>query len=110
MNSDAEWGNGVAIKPSAPREALEALAGRPDAEVAAEKQPTKVTPNEQRLIEARAEILGEPPRGSEIAYLHAVLAQVGLPGKSPKARVFERTAPGVSLRLEAGALWGGDEH
>lgn len=75
--------------------------------------PAELTRSEERLIEARLEILGTPPAGSEIAYLHAVLAQLSLPRRKIDAIDYERTVgrdgSSVSLRLEAGKLWYGEE-
>ena len=74
--------------------------------------PAKLTRSEERLIEARVEILGAPPTGSEIAYLHAVLAQLSLPRRKIEAIEYECTVgpddSRVSLRLEAGKLWCGE--
>lgn len=64
------------------------------------------------LIDASASISSENPDRREIAYLHAILCQVGLP-RSPKAiagkTVFERISGGAGLRVTAGALWDGKE-
>ena len=69
---------------------------------------------EKKLLEAVHEISVLSPSGDEILYVHAVLAQLGLPRRRTSQRVFERPSAssppqGVSLRLEAGSLWGGDE-
>lgn len=64
------------------------------------------------LIDAAATIGSENPSGSDIAYLHAILCQVGLP-RGPKAvegvTVFERMCGGAALRVTAGALWDGKQ-
>lgn len=64
------------------------------------------------LIESAATILQDEPTGSDIAYLHAILCQVGLP-RGPKAveglHVFERICGGAALRVTAGALWDGKQ-
>jgi len=64
------------------------------------------------LLDAASTIGSEPPSGSEIAYLHAILCQVGLP-RGPKAvaglQVFERMCGGAALRVTAGALWDGQQ-
>lgn len=73
------------------------------------------TPEPKRdsgLIDSSATILTDEPTGSDIAYLHAILCQVGLP-RSPQAveglTVFERVCGGAALRVTAGALWNGRE-
>lgn len=62
------------------------------------------------LIDRSVAIATEAPSGSDIAYLHAILCQVGLP-RGPKAiagkTVFERTCGAAALRVTAGALWDG---
>lgn len=62
------------------------------------------------LLDAGTTIDAEPPSGDDIAYLHAILCQVGLP-RGPKAvegvTVFERSCGGAALRVTAGALWDG---
>ena len=64
------------------------------------------------LIGSAITIDTEQPTGSEIAYLHAILCQVGLP-RGPKAvaglHVFERVCGGAALRVTAGALWNGKQ-
>lgn len=64
------------------------------------------------LLDAAATIGTEAPSGSDIAYLHAILCQVGLP-RGPKAveglTVFERICGGAALRVTAGALWDGKQ-
>lgn len=63
------------------------------------------------LLDAAATIGTDAPSGSDIAYLHAILCQVGLP-RGPKAieglTVFERMCGGAALRVTAGALWDGE--
>ena len=64
------------------------------------------------LLDAAARIGTDAPSGSDIAYLHAILCQVGLP-RGPKAveglTVFERMCGGAALRVTAGALWNGEK-
>lgn len=78
--------------------------------LAASSAPAHQTRAVSSLIESSATILTEAPCGSEIAYLHAILCQVGLP-RGPKAvdgmTVFERICGGAALRITAGALWDG---
>ena len=64
------------------------------------------------LIDRSVTIATEAPSGSDIAYLHAILCQVGLP-RGPKAvegkTVFERTCGAAALRVTAGALYDGKQ-
>lgn len=64
----------------------------------------ELTPIATRLIETAAEVLGPP---DQIAFIHAVLAQVGLPRRKVTADHFDRTSGNVSLRITAGDLWDG---
>lgn len=73
-------------------------------------EPVRESRRVSSLIESATTILTEAPSSSEIAYLHAILCQVGLP-RGPKAvegmTVFERICGGAALRVTAGALWDG---
>lgn len=67
-------------------------------------------PDVGELLDRASRIATTPPSGTDIAYLHAILCQVGLP-RGPKAvegkTVFERICGGAALRVTAGALWDG---
>ena len=67
---------------------------------------------ESSLLDTAGMILQDEPTASEIAYLHAILCQVGLP-RGPRAveglSVFERICGGAALRVTAGALWDGKQ-
>lgn len=69
-------------------------------------------PDVGELIDRSVTIATEPPNGSDIAYLHAILCQVGLP-RGPKAvegkTTFERMCGGAALRVTAGVLWDGKQ-
>lgn len=60
-----------------------------------------------KLIEAATAIGMDPAGDQDIGYLHAVLAQVGLPRRKLDAERFERTSGGASLVVKAGELWNG---
>lgn len=45
--------------------------------------------------------------GEDVAFLHVVLTQCGLPRNPTKERIFTRTNGAASLRLEAGSWWNG---
>lgn len=59
---------------------------------------------ELKLIEASAEIGGEPPYGDNMAFIHAVLCQVGLPRKEVKGREFMRQSGSAWINVQAGYL------
>jgi Plasmid encoded RepA protein len=62
---------------------------------------------QQRLVEARDQIISEPPDRND--FLHTVMCQVGMPRKSTEARTFERQSGHISILLEAGKLYNGRE-
>lgn len=57
-----------------------------------------------RLIDAGAEIMGEPDP-DDLAFLHVVLAQCGLPYREPAARDYVRDNGRASLIVTAGHLF-----
>lgn len=64
------------------------------------------------LLDAAATIGSDAPSRSDIAYLHAILCQVGLPRSAKTVEglsVFERICGGAALRVTAGALWDGQQ-
>ena len=60
----------------------------------------KVTPTTKRLIDAHAEIIDGP--ADDIAFLHTVLCQTGLPYRPTDKRVWIRDQGTASLLIEAG--------
>lgn len=62
-----------------------------------------LTPTVQRVVDAAAEIMGEP-EGDELAFLHTVLAQTFLPYRDPKTRDYVRESGRAGLILTAGYL------
>ncbi len=62
----------------------------------------KITATEVRLLDAHVEILGDEP--DELAFLHATLAQCGLPYREPDSRDYVRQNGHSSLILSAGYL------
>ena len=65
------------------------------------KPPTRA---EWRLIEAGSKIYGERPNGEDMAYMHTVLCQVGLPRRGIKGRSFMRHSGAAWLNVQAGLL------
>ncbi len=58
-----------------------------------------------RLVDAAEQIQAGPP--DDIDFLHAILAQVGLPRRRQEGDTFERTSGSASLQLRSGDLWDG---
>ena len=61
------------------------------------------------LIESSAEIADKRPEGDEVAFMHSILCQIGLPRSAVKGREFERCSGGAALVVSAGRLWNGRE-
>ena len=64
----------------------------------------RLAPVVRRLVDAAAEIMGEPDP-DELAFLHVVLAQCGLPYREPAARDYVRDNGRASLIVTAGHLF-----
>lgn len=64
-----------------------------------------LTPIQQRIIDASAEIRGMPPNKAD--FLHSVMCQAGLPRSRVVERTFTRSVGAVSLHVRAGQLWDG---
>lgn len=67
----------------------------------------KLSPKDTKILQAQIDIMGTPPAGDEIVFLHSTFCQVGLPRSKPKTKVFERRSGTAAIRLEAGSLWDG---
>lgn len=67
----------------------------------------KLSPKDTKILQAQIDIMGTPPAGDEIVFLHSTFCQVGLPRSKPKTSVFERRSGTAAIRLEAGSLWDG---
>lgn len=90
----------------------------PQADLFAAPTPTQEAPNPlpsgpvPSLIDTGSIIRQDEPSPGDIAYLHAILCQVGLP-RGPKAvegkSSFERICGGAALRVTAGVLWNGSQ-
>jgi len=62
-----------------------------------------IPPTRLRLIDAAADIMGDP-NPDELAFLHVVLAQCGLPYREPSTRDYIRENGRASLIVSAGHL------
>ena len=63
-----------------------------------------LTEQDQKLIEAGAEIATNPPSGEDMAFTHAVLCQVGLPRAKVEGREFMRQSGSAWVNIQAGYL------
>ncbi|MBO9904194.1 replication protein [Xanthomonas phaseoli pv. dieffenbachiae] len=63
-----------------------------------------LTEQDQKLIEAGAEIATNPPSGEDMAFTHAVLCQVGLPRAKVEGREFMRQSGAAWVNVQAGYL------
>ena len=59
---------------------------------------------EQELIQVGAEILGQPATGSDFAFVHTVLCQVGLPRSKVDGDHFMRQSGAAWVNVQAGYL------
>lgn len=60
-----------------------------------------------QFIEAGNALISGSPRGDEIGFQHAILAQVGLPRSRVSGSSFQRTSGNASLLVSAGQMWNG---
>lgn len=68
--------------------------------------PTK---RELKLFEASAEIAVIRPDGNDMAFMHTIMCQVGLPRSKVEGSSFERHSGNTALLVEAGKLWDGKQ-
>jgi hypothetical protein len=59
---------------------------------------------ENKLLETATDIYGTPPTGSDMAFIHAVFCQVGLPRSKVKGRAFMRQSGAAWVNVQAGYL------
>src|SRR5476651_1947769 len=70
------------------------------------RPPTK---RELKLVEASAEIAVARPDGDDMAFMHTIMCQVGLPRSKVEGNSFERHSGNAALLVEAGKLWDGKQ-
>lgn len=63
---------------------------------------TKLTVLQRRIAQAALDI--SEADADTVAYLHALLCQVGLPRRRTEARSFERVSGNAGIRIEAGSI------
>ena len=59
---------------------------------------------EGKLLDVATEIYGNPPRGGDMAFTHAVFCQVGLPRSRVEGREFMRQSGAAWVNVQAGYL------
>lgn len=74
-----------------------------------EKPAKQLTRKTQKLIDTSIKIAAEPPGGSEMAFAHAILCQVGMPRSKVDGNEFVRKCGGAVLKITSGDLWDGRE-
>ena len=67
-------------------------------------KPKKTSQRLDALMATSAEIMGEAPHGNQLAFLHAVLCQVGLPRRAVKGEHFMRRSGAAWLDVQAGHI------
>lgn len=65
------------------------------------------TASEKKLIEASAQILEAGPENEDMAFMHSILCQVGLPRSKVAGLEFERVCGAAGVHIRAGKLWEG---
>ena len=70
---------------------------------------TPPTKREIKLVDASAEIAGTRPGGDDLAFMHTIMCQVGLPRSKVDGTSFERHSGNAALLVEAGKLWDGEQ-
>ena len=71
------------------------------------KNPLVMTKAESKLLDAAVLIETAPPTGDDMAFMHAIMCQVGLPRSKVDGIEFERTCGNAALNVSAGKLWDG---
>ena len=66
-----------------------------------------LTQRERKLIATSAAIGAAPPENDELAFMHSIMCQVGLPRSKVATLEFERTCGSIGLYIRAGKLWDG---
>lgn len=62
-----------------------------------------------KLVEASADIAAARPDGDDMAFMHTIMCQVGLPRSRVEGTTFERHSGNAALLVEAGKLWDGEQ-
>ncbi|WP_424196728.1 replication protein RepA (plasmid) [Ampullimonas aquatilis] len=80
------------------------------------KQEAKPAPTKKagkkhdvKIVDAAAQISAAPPSGQDMAFMHAIMCQVGLPRSKVEGIEFERSCGNAALSIRAGKLWDGKD-
>jgi RHS repeat-associated protein len=99
--NDARPTKGEPVKVAKPEKALPATTQR-------KPKTTPTTAREDRLVKTAAEIASERPEGEDLAFMHAVMCQVGLPRFNPAGvgpLEFNLRFPGQYADAETGLYY-----
>lgn len=69
---------------------------------------TKISRQQHRLSTAGVQIDQGAPDADDLAFMHTVLCQVGLPRRAVEGASYERVSGGVGIQITAGSLWDGE--
>jgi hypothetical protein len=69
---------------------------------------TGLTPQKSEIVEAGTDIYGTHPTGKDMAFVHSIFCQVGLPRSKVEGREFMRRSGAAWLNVQAGYLDEGD--
>ncbi|WP_342616470.1 replication protein RepA [Rhodoferax sp. GW822-FHT02A01] len=72
-------------------------------------EATQATLRERKLMDASQQIAGQRPNGDDLAFMHTIMCQVGLPRSKVDGLQFERKSGNSALLVEAGKLWDGKQ-
>lgn len=71
--------------------------------------PLTLTRSEEKLLTTATEIAMDAPDGEDMAFMHSIMCQVGLPRSKVDGTTFERYSCGTGLLVEAGKLYDGKQ-
>ncbi|SCU87786.1 Putative replication protein A (fragment) [Cupriavidus necator] len=70
---------------------------------------TSTTGRQLKLLHAAVQIADVAPAGDDMAFMHAILCQVGLPRSRVMTDKFTRVCGNAALSISAGSLWDGQQ-
>lgn len=62
-----------------------------------------------KIVNVATQIASDPPCGNDMAFMHAIMCQVGLPRSKVAGLEFERRCGAAALSIAAGKLWDGKQ-
>jgi hypothetical protein len=90
-----------------PPKAKQAGEPAPPAAIPAKPRTASAGPSQAHLLDAATEIANSRPIGDDLAFIHSILCQVGLPRSKVEGKHFERRSGNAALLMDAGHLWDG---